>query len=460
MNIRERFQALYRRAASSSFLKSVLTLSSGVVVAQGINFLGMPAVGRVYSPAAMGDYTIITTNANVIMSVACLGMMTSFMLPERDEEARGLSRLVTYSTLAITTLSVLGLWLCSGFYRIFHTEESPYALSLLVLWLYIMFHTVSNICYAFVNRQKLYRVMFWNPVITAGINVGCGILFGLLGWGFIGYTLAHILSFLVNILHLIRHANPYGRVSDPAFRCLPLLKSYRRFPIYQMPANLVANVGQQIPVQLMEAVYSSSALGMYSMAKKILSLPVSLLAAPINRVYFREASQRHARGESIGEFSFKILETNIKIAIAPIALLIVLGPQIFAIFLGERWRQAGVCASLLGMYELMRFCSSCLSGDFVIIRKNFWNLLEALFDLMIGFFLAFFMAFIAPLPLVRFLTFFSLLSSLKIILFQAVFLHYTGFRVRRYLFFIVKYIVIPFSLSITAHILLQGGILL
>ena len=58
------------------------------------------------------------------MSVACLGMMTAFMLPERNEEARGLTRLVTFSTLIITTLSILGLWFCSGFYRIFHTEDA------------------------------------------------------------------------------------------------------------------------------------------------------------------------------------------------------------------------------------------------------------------------------------------------------------------------------------------------
>lgn len=458
MNIRQSFQTLYRRIAASGFLKSVLTLSSGVVVGQSINFLGMPAVGRLYSPAAMGDYTIIITNASVIMSVASLGMMTAFMLPEKDEEARGLTRLVTLSTLVITSLSILGLWVCSGFYRIFHTVETPYALSLFILWLYIVLYTISNICYAYVNRQKFYRVMFWNPIITAGINVGFGILFGFLGWGFLGCTAAHILSFAANILHLIYHANPYERVSDPAFRCLPLLKSYRRFPVYQMPSNLVANVGRQIPVQLMEAAYSSAALGMYSMAKRILSLPVSLLATPINRVYFREASQRYTKGESIGVFSFKILETNIKIAIAPIALLIVFGPQIFSVFLGAKWRQAGACASILGVYELMQFCSSCLSGDFVIIRKNFWNLVDAFFDLAIGLFLLILQEFFVPLSMVGFLALFSLLSSLKIISFQAIFLRYTGFPLRRYLFFILKYILIPFALSIILHILVQGGI--
>ena len=88
----------------------------------------------------------------------------------------------------------------------------------------------------------------------------------------------------------------------------------------------------------MERYYSSAALGMYSMALKVLSLPTSLLATPVNRVYFQEASQRYNRGEDIGEFSFKILKANIKIAIIPISILIIFGEWIFALFLVEQGR--------------------------------------------------------------------------------------------------------------------------
>lgn len=454
MDIKTTFQTLYKRITASGFLKSVLTLSSGVVVGQAINFVGMPAVGRVYSPAAMGDYTIITTNAGVISAVACLGMMTAFMLPEKDEEARGLSRLVTYSTLLITTLAILGLWFCSGFYRIFSTEETPYSISLLVLWLYIVFYTISNICYAYVNRRKLYRVMFWNPIITAGVNVGCGIAFGLLGWGFVGYTAAHILSFLVNILHLICHANPYEKITDSAYRCIPLLKSYKRFPLYQMPANLIANLGNQIPVQMIEALYSSAALGMYSMALKILSLPTSLLATPINRVYFREASERYNKGEDIGEFSFKVLETNIKIAILPISILIIFGEWIFAIFLGEQWRDAGTFASILGIYELMKFCTSCLSGDFIIIKKNSWNLISSAVTLLINLVLLFLCKFVLHLSVLGFLALMSALMTLKIIVAEGVFFCYVGLDIKRYLLFILKYIILPFCVAFGVNVLI------
>ena len=382
MNIRSHIKKYIDRIRSSGFLKSVLTLSSGVVVAQAINFFGMPLIGRIYTPGAMGDYTQITANANVILSVACLGMMTVFMLPEKDEEARGLSRLVTASTALISAAANLLLWAVSGSYQLFQTEETPYGLSLVVLWLYILFYTVNNICYAYVNRRGLYKVMFWNPVLGAAVNIVAGVVFGLMGWGFLGYTGAHILSFIVNIVHLAIHANPFEKVKNPDYHCFPLLKSYRRFPIYQMPANLLASLSAQIPVHMLGTLFSSSVLGMYSMAIKILALPSAFLATPVNRVYFREASMRFVKGEDIGEFSFKILKTNIKLAIIPIMILTVFGEWIFSVFLGEQWRTAGTYAAILGIYYLMLFCSDCLSGRYVIIHKNKLNLYLAIYKLL------------------------------------------------------------------------------
>lgn len=443
MKIKTIFQKIYTRIGSSGFLKSVLTLSSGVVVGQAINFLGMPVVGRIYTPAAMGDYTLITANAAIISAFVCLGMMTSFMLPKEDEEARGLSKLVTASTVLLTTLAIGVLWACSGLFRIFHTEEISYGVSLLVLWLYIVFSTVSNICYAYVNRQKQYRVMFWNPIITAVINVGVGIVFGLFGWGFVGYTAAHILSFVVNILHLTIHANPFAKVSNPQYRCMPLLKAYRRFPLYQMPANLLANLSSQLPVNIIESLYSAAELGLYSMAMRILSLPSTLLATPINRVFFQEASARYNRGENIGEFCYRILATNIKVAVLPIMALIVLGEPIFALFLGEQWREAGYYAAILGVYQMMLFCSSCLSGDFVIIKKSEWNLISAIISLAICVSLYGFCWFMGSVSIVQYLAAMSVLMTLKIIAAQSALFIYLKFDLKRYLFLILGWVLLP-----------------
>lgn len=428
-------------------MKSVLTLSSGVVIGQVINFLGMPAVGRIYTPAAMGDYTLITANSAIIGAFVCLGMMTSFMLPKENEEARGLSKLVAMCTVTLTTVVIGVLWACSGFFRIFHTDEVSYSVSLLVLWLYIVFNTISNVCYAYVNRQKLYRVMFWNPVITATINVFGGIVFGLLGWGFLGYTAAHILSFLVNILHLVIHANPFAKVRNSEYRSIPLLKSYKRFPIFQMPANLISNLSSQLPVNIIESLYSAAELGLYSMSMKILTLPSTLLATPINRVFFQEASARHNRGENIGEFCYKILAANIKLAIVPIVILILLGEPIFAIFLGEQWREAGQYAALLGVYQMMQFCSACLSGDFVIIKKNQWNLISSAASLVLCLSLFGFCKFVFAISILEYLAILSILMSLKIIVAQCALFIHLRFGLKKYLFLILRWILLPCGIA-------------
>lgn len=443
MNMKTIFHKLYSRVTSSGFLKSVLTLSSGVVVGQIINFLGMPAVGRIYTPAAMGDYALITANSAIIGAFVCLGMMTSFMLPRENEEARGLSKLVTVSTVLLTTLVISILWACSGFFRIFHTEEISYGVSLSVLWLYIIFNTVSNICYAYVNRQRLYRVMFWNPIIAAAVNVVAGIVFGLLGWGFLGYTAAHILSFAVNILHLVIYANPFAKVKKPEYRMVPLLKSYRRFPIFQMPANLISNMSSQLPVNIIESLYSAAELGLYSMAMRILTLPSTLLATPINRVFFQEASARHSRGENIGEFCYKILATNIKLAIIPIVILIVLGEPIFAIFLGEQWREAGAYAAILGVYQMMLFCTTCLSGDFVIIKKNHWNLISSVASLVVCISLYCVCRFAIRVSILEYLAMLSILMSLKIIVAQCALFVHLKFDLKEYLFLVLRWILLP-----------------
>ena len=451
-----KIRRVIERVKASSFAKSVLTLSSGVVVGQGINFVGMPFIGRIYTPGVIGDYSLITANSAVISAVACLGMMTVFMLPEEDGESRGLCRLVTLSTLVITSVAIAFLWLISPWFALFSLEETDYGLSLIILWLYVVLSTLNNICYAYINRQKKYRVLFWNPVFGASVNVGLGIVFGLIGWGFIGYTAARLISYAVNIVHLVLHGNPYAKIENPEHRnTLRLIREYRQFPIYQMPANLVANLSNQVPMQLISTLYSSATLGMYSMALRVLTLPTTLLATPINRVYFQEACDRFNKGEDVGMFSLRVLQANIKIGIIPICLLVIFGPQVFALFLGQQWEEAGTFASILGLFQLMEYCKCCLSGDFIVIRKNSWNLISALASLAIVVLIYIGFTAIGDAPVSMLLVALSVLLTMKTVAAQCVFFAYTGVKIRVYLVFLLKYVVIPFAASFALSMLIH-----
>lgn len=453
MNFKEKISRIKDKIFISHFFKSILTLSSGIVIGQIINFICTPIIGRLYSPAEIGDYTLITSNAAVISAFVCLGMMTAVIIPETDRESRKICRLISVATFLFTTIIIIIMICISDEYQFFNLQGVVYRQGLIVLWLYVICNTIYSICYGYANRLKLYSVMFWNPIIGAGVNMGVSIIFGVMGMGFVGYTSANILSLILNIVHLIRHANPYFNENVGLSEYKELVKKYKRFPIFQMPSNLLDNIGAQMPIWTIKAIYGASPVGMYSMTMRILGLPSTLLATPINRIYFQEASQRYSRGENIGEFSFKILETNIKIAIIPIMIIVIFGQQIFALFLGANWKTAGLYASILGIYQLILFCGNCLSGYFVIIRKNSWNLIVALSTLVIQGILYVVFTYLIKAEIYSFLMAFSFVMIAKHVIAHSLFFKHVGFDLRKYYWFVFKYIGIPMIITYTVFAL-------
>lgn len=179
------------------------------------------------------------------------------------------------------------------------------------------------------------------------------------------------------------------------------------------------------------------------MALRVLSIPTAFLAVPVNRVYYQEANQRYQEGKSIGDFSFQIIKTNIKAAMLPIGVIILLGRTLFAFFLGSQREEAGSFASVMGIYQLMLFCSNCLSGNFVIIGKNSWNLISSIAIVAIEIFLGFILLLKPDMPLQIFLMILCMALTLHLIVVLGVFLVTAGVRMLEYIRFVLLYIGCP-----------------
>lgn len=376
---------LKQKINNNSFVKSVLTLSSGIAIGQLINLLGLPIISRLYSPEDIGAYTVITTNSAIISSIACLGMMTTILLPKSDDEARGLAQLVTKATMLLTSCACI-IFLCiSNYYKFIILDDFSYGYSLALMWIHIVSTTIASISYSYANRLKLYKVMFWNPILNFGFNMIFRIILFYLGFGSLGYILGSYMATLITIIHLFRKSNPYKKVENIEFKNLRLLKNYTSFPKYQLPANLISSVASRVPIQMILTLFGEGVLGSYSMCLRIIALPTTFLATPINKVFFREASKLHREGGDVGKFAFDILKANIKIAIIPVCVLTIFGEELFVIFLGENWRIAGQFASILCISEIMKFCSMCLSGGLVIIGYKHVNLALSIINVVINY---------------------------------------------------------------------------
>ena len=439
------------RIYASSFVKSVLTLSAGVIVSQAVALGTTPIISRIYNPQILGDFTIITSNSTIIGTIICMGFLSTILLPDDDDEAKGLCRLLLKLILGGTTILLVGGLAVSECWKMFNVSIS-YPAACVMLWALVIFTNISAVLYSYVNRQKLYKVLFWNPTIGTMTYSVIGIILGLMGCGLWGYLWSRVISNVLVILHMLRHANPFcGKIE---YKSLQLVKKYRDFPLVLLPSNLLGTVSLQLPVLLLDRFWGSFTLGSYSMCMTILNLPSSFLAGPVNRVFYREATERINRGENIGEFSFSLMKANIKIALIPIMILIILGRPLFAIVLGEEWAEAGDFASIMSFYVLMSFCTSCLAGKFVIIGKKqtilYLNILVLITNLLV-----FLVSYWLELSGIAAVCAYSVVGGLVSLLDMAVFMKQTNISLKRFCYFSLQYLLMPMVLGGMANLVFR-----
>jgi O-antigen/teichoic acid export membrane protein len=238
-----------------------------------------------------------------------------------------------------------------------------------------------------------------------------------------------------------------------------ILRDYKNFPLLQLPANIISIFSSQLPVLMLSYYFGNSLLGTYSITMRCLGIPASLLAVPINRVYYREACAKYAEGQKIGEFTFNILKANIMLAIIPITILMVFGEPLFALIFGKEWRMAGTYAEVLGIYSLVTFCSACVSGDFVIIGKQKYNLLYSLVSIFANA-TVFILGSLLFGDAYMVLIFYSVTNIVISLVFNGLFVCSTGVHIKKYLNFIFKFILIPSMAAVIIKVVLKkAGVL-
>lgn len=426
-----------KKIKETDLIKNIAILASGAVIGYMINMLLLPIVGRIYTPSQLGEYDLVISIGSILVTFVCLALMIAIMVPEKDETAVRICKIINWTTIFCSAMFVLTAFLISPFYKFFDISID-YKTGCVLLAVYVWTYNQQGLYYAFVNRKKLYKVLFWNPILAAVTNSGFSVLFGFAGWGTIGYLMGTILSYVICVIHMRAKVNPFeGRHS--IHELWLTLREYKTYPLVQLPANMILTISTQIPIQFLGRMFSTAALGGYSMACKILSVPVSLLATPVNRVYYREAAEKKNRGEDIGSFCFSIIEKNIKMAILPIGILILFGEKIISLFLGEKWRIAGTYIAILGILYLLKYCSSCISGTLVIIRKQKVALVCSVW-MIIHYSTAFAIAGILNFSLIYTIIFYAIADSIFNFGQILLTLYYAGFSIKKYLIFIVKYI--------------------
>lgn len=369
---------------SNSFWNSVLQLSFGQIAAQVINVICVPILSRIYLTDDYGQLSIIVSMANIITGFVCLGMNSAMMLAETENEAKETFVVSQNIHFILAGFATVMLTIISFFQPVLHTTI-PTLSAFTFVYAYIVINARNTLLSIYLNRIKKNNVLMMCPIINASSNLLIAIPLGLLGLHGYGLIIAAIIPLIVSNIIMSRHAHiNCVRLKWSVYK--DTIKKYRDLVTFQYPSNLVTSLSTQTPSQILASAFGESALGSYSMCEKIFHIPFTMLATPIQTVYFRTASKMTDKIEQLADFTYSLVKKIIYIAMLPTVITILWGETIFGFVLGSAWQHAGKLAAYLIVAYVFLFANNCITYCRVSIGKAKINLYTSMmsFTLMMA----------------------------------------------------------------------------
>jgi O-antigen/teichoic acid export membrane protein len=357
-----------------NFVGDVTSLASGTAFAQGLGIVVLPLITRLYAPEDLGLSLIFISLITIVGAVACLRYEQAIVLPASDEEAVNLFAtsilIAVFVTITLTTfLSLFN----QPFLKGLNAEGlRPY------LWLFGPAVFVGAALHAlnyWNSRTRQFSRLAISRMISALVLVTVQISAGLLGFNGAGaLIIAHFLGLLTTTLllalQILSKEGHFFRQNIRLQKILSGMKKYQKFPIYGTWSELLNLSANQLPTFLLSAFFSTTVVGYYGLAVRLLRMPITLLGNAISQVFYQRASVVFVQG-GLANFVHAIFHTLFVFGVFPLLLLTIWGADIFTTLFGANWTEAGVYTQILSPLSFLMFVGiSLVSVPNIIGRQD------------------------------------------------------------------------------------------
>jgi O-antigen/teichoic acid export membrane protein len=362
---------IIEKAPKSQFVSDVAVLSAGAAVAQAITILASPVLTRLYSPEAFGLFAAFFALVTSLSPAATGKYEVAMVLPKSHRLSMELFGVALWFCVALSILFLAATWLLEP--QLLDWLESPNLEGWILLApVVLMIAGLFNLGEYLANRNRQYRIIARANIIRAIIAVGINIALGFAGVGFLGLLVGTTLGLAVGFAYQV--ISQYALIAELDLswsrRKLAAARRYADYPIYNASTQLLNGIMTNLPIFFMIHYFPSSMVGYFALVVRVLYAPVSLVSGAVSKVNLRKVVDLANEGQHIPQYVLKVSAGLLAMSIAPAALLILWGPQLFELVFGKAWGQAGQIACVMAFALPIRFVSSTLSTTFGATRNN------------------------------------------------------------------------------------------
>src|SRR5690606_6555112 len=144
------------KLTQKSFVRNVTAIASGTALAQVITFLFTPIITRIYGPEALGVLGVFNSIVSILTPLAALSYPVAIVLPESNEESKGIVYISIYISLFISISLITLIYLFqSQIVNIFQISEMEQYLYLIPL--VIIVSTILQVLEQWLIRTKQFK---------------------------------------------------------------------------------------------------------------------------------------------------------------------------------------------------------------------------------------------------------------------------------------------------------------
>lgn len=352
----------------SSVFKNILTLVSGSILAQVVNFVFNIFLTRLYTPEQFGLLSVFISVMSFITVFSAGKFDVAIVAAKEDTDAKKLFSLSFFVLLIVSVCTLLVAFIIDFF--------NLYQQSAISEWFYylapsVVFVSGFQICWMWNVRIKNFKKISFVRVAEPLTNGITSILFvGLAASGLLFATLLGQLISFALMLILIFYKYPFNGF---IFSFKELKDTFNKFSIYpkvNIAQGFLEVFQMSSFVLLLDAFFNAAVTGFFALGMRVLQIPVRLLVLPISHVFFAEASEAHREGQSLYPLVKKTIVRTVFVALPLPIILMFMGPYLFGLVFGENWTVAGEYAKILAIWTFFDLIKAPIIQIAPILNKQ------------------------------------------------------------------------------------------
>lgn len=273
------------------------------------------------------------------------------------------------------TLTIFFAPIVSGFY-----ENSSLEGPVKVLSLIFFIQPLGQQFKVLLQKDLEFKIVGIIEIISSVLSLLVAIVLAYEGFGALAIIYSFVCTYiLMTIGYLIIGLPKYGMTFTFKFG---EIKPYISFALYQMGERNINNLAANIDIFTLGKVLGMDDLGVYNLAKQLVSRPMQIINPIFTKVSFPYMSKIQESLEKVKRVYIKKIEVISWLNFSIYIGIAVLGEDIVALIFGDRWDSTGKIIKYLaiayGIRSVINPVGSLLLALGKVKRAFYWNLVIAL----------------------------------------------------------------------------------